>query len=90
MNKLTHYIAKKMMGNRKELKRDGKWKSLHSSKMREKWGAAIFTEADCPPDFLKDLRSQVLEAKYFKQIKEIYINCSEIDEHQKERADEGR
>lgn len=61
--------------------------------MREEWGAAIFTEADCSPDFLKDLRSRVKEAKYISsRLKEIfiYINCSEIDEHQKERADKGR
>lgn len=42
---------------------------------------------------LKDLRSPVKEAKYIpSRLKEIfiYINCSELDEHQKERADEGR
>lgn len=59
MNSPLH--TKEKMGTKKELKGDGKRKSLHSSNERM-WGAAIFK--GCFPDLLKDLRSQIQEPKY--------------------------
>lgn len=61
--------------------------------METVWGAAVFKEADYFPDLLKDLTSQIQEAKYIPgkiDKRTCDSNCSDTDEQQRERADQER